>query len=167
MNKQEEIKYWIEQRMVAETRTKYAIERIKELAEAEKPKRRHGDFGIKIINEKEHYRRLIVNPANTTGLELYNEYGEVPPDHHAIDIKFGNIFDLMKDWDKDFEGFEIKVYQGGQFNIKIIDGDIQFYLSGHATANLSEAKEIWKQLGHAIISAKRSKYTTDVCSFTN
>lgn len=169
MNKMEEIKYWAEQRMVAETRTKYAIERIKELdqlAEAEKPKLRHGDFGIV---PKGGWKRIRLFKSAVPDLsdkpdsgenEDYNLYGICNTEDF---IKFGNIFGLMKDWSEDFKGFTVL----GQYNfvgwisIKNPDRIHLKIVGGESTYTEVELYELWCNLGHAIIELKRNKQKSE------
>lgn len=169
MNKQEETKYWVEQRMIAETRTKYAIERIKELdqlAEAEKPKRRHGDFGIvpeggwKRIRLFRSTDPCLPDKPDSGENEDYNPYGICNTEDF---IKFGNIFDLMEDWGKPFVRYEKKCQGGNTLVISqsfyVSDGiEFRINVGGcYATASIPEAEEIWRKLGHAIIELKRKK----------
>jgi len=122
---------------------------ISKLAEAEKPKRRHGDFGLEEDGETS-YPRLITNPASVTGLTVSNKYGEIPPGNKITTI-FGNIFDIMKDWGEDLEdgranidGFVIEICGD-----RIVIGGRRFLID--------QAEEFWHRLGQIIAMKKRKQ----------
>ena len=142
------------------------IELETQLAEAEKPKLRHGDCitqGVVpriVLNRKESKGQFASFSKAACDLNGFN-YAE----QHKCIVHF-NIFDLMKDWDKDFKNIVLENdYDGRVFLIqKSLLNERDIYLGtedrgkrmGVYLTN-KEAEEIWKQLGHAIIFARRSK----------
>lgn len=130
-----------------------------QLAEAEKPKLEHGDSVISKTGNciwlKDKKSTLRPNTRNGCCENLTAQH-----DSRSDDIFAFNIFDLMGNWDKDFEKWESSpAYKDAiQIMIEVVEGGIFFGNSGRAaTFELKDIIEIWKQLGHAIISAKRSK----------
>ncbi len=124
---------------------------LQQIAESEKPKSRHGDYGIETCGE-DTFLRLITNPASVTGLTVSNEYGEISPGNKITTV-FGNIFDLLKEWSKPFENF----YKYG-VRIEKSNSDKDIYLdSGGSHLALPEAEEVWLELGKAIFDLKRKQ----------
>ncbi len=128
-----------------------------QLAEAEKPKLRHGDFGVEKCKECT-YPRLITNPASVTGLTVSNEYGEIPPGNKITTV-FGNIFDLLKEWSEDLEKFEV-AGDCGVLNGAITSNNKDLWLkisSGSTVFTLEQIEEIWHKLGREIATLKRKQ----------
>jgi hypothetical protein len=74
--------------------------------EAEKPKLRHGDFGI----DKQGNLKVAMNDwsnrlssVGSASFAIDAEYGQAT----LPEVIFGNIFDLMKDWGEDLEEFNV------------------------------------------------------------
>ncbi len=68
------------------------LSQLKTELEAEKPKRRHGDFGMNMLL----FKRIVING------DIFNESGELvcsvdePIGNKCEEIWLGNIFDLLK-----------------------------------------------------------------------
>ena len=161
MNK-EEIEHELARARAAETTIKNnIIELLEQLVEAEKPKLRHGDFGI--VNRKGFYlndsSRTKVKPINMPVFEYENQsYDSYHSDYDNREVVFGNIFDLMKDWGKDLEEWESKpAYQDAiQIIMEVKFNGIFFGNSGNAaTFDLESITEIWRKLGQEIATLKR------------
>lgn len=159
MNKQELIAHFQEQKKIIEE--EIAFWQAQPDAEAEKPKYRHGDFGI-----EGRYPRLIINPANKTGLCMSNEYGEISPGNKITTI-FGNIFDLLSG---DFNGYEAVVMDSADGGDKILiehssrSKDKIFIgskLRGQRQLGIhlseSELQGFWIALGKALFGLKRKQ----------
>lgn len=134
-----------------------------QLAEAEKPELGHGDFGI-VPKGGWKRIRLFRNAEPDRGENRdYNPYGICNTEDF---ISFGNIFDLIKDWGKEFDRATIEVdYHKRKIVIeksKPTEG-IFMATAGEIGVHLaiSEAEEIWRKLGHAIIELKRKKQGAD------
>ncbi len=144
---------------------------LQQIAEAEKPKLRHGDFGIEVV-EGTSYQRLITNPANETGLNISNKYGEIPPGHKITTV-FGNVFDLLKEWSEDFNRYEevimdsadgcdmVIIEPSARSKDKIFVGSMlrgQRQLGIHLSE--SELQGFWMVLGTALFTLKRKQSLT-------
>lgn len=177
MNKQE-IECKLEQAIcIRDSINRQILEFESQLAEAEKSKLGHGDFGLWKFRPTNDPQKAIYIDRHGTKDTIYTDKDEwctnASDDDGSKLTKFGNIFDLMEGWDKDFKNVVMKnSYNDRVFLIqKSLLAEKDIYLGtedlGHKMGvylTISEAEEIWKQLGHAIISAKRSNR---VCSFTN
>jgi hypothetical protein len=169
MNKQELIAHFQEQKKVAEVEIAFWQAQPDDVPD--KPKLGHGDFGnldsygayaaVKCAHDISAKRGVILlvsrdglttTPANE---EIYiNQWH-----------KFGNIFDLMKDWSEDLTEFEKTCANGGTLRIEICGGKVQFCIRAvndyrYATASISQAEEIWRKLGQMIAYCKRTKGET-------
>jgi hypothetical protein len=112
--------------------------------EAEKPKLRHGDFGI---TNSGHYRAFLSEFVKgydwgkpTGDHKEYSEIGVMADEDFTV---FGNIFDLMEGWGEDLEEFNV----GGR-HFKINPGDPESFL---------QIEEIWHKLGALIMTHKRKQ----------
>ena len=118
-----------------------------QLAEAEKSKLGHGDFGI----DEDTKESILIAPSQLPAHPMmsYNDEtqpcGEVRDGRHVTRgiIKFGNIFDLMKEWGEDLEEFDV----GGR-HFKIYPEDPDSFL---------QIEEIWHKLGRMIFTRKRKQ----------
>ncbi len=117
-----------------------------QLAEAEKPKLGHGDFGI---SKRGNFIAIkSKSPDHHHGVEPFYEdcwsdghlYTERNPNDFIV---FGNIFDLMKEWGEDLEEFDV----GGR-HFKIYPEDPDSFL---------QIEEIWHKLGRMIFTRKRKQ----------
>lgn len=127
-----------------------------QLAEAEKPKLRHGDFGISDSGGARvilcyDFDKLITAGDGSVYPHEYEGYNPNPV--------LGNIFDLMKDWGKDFKGFTVlgQCNFVGWISIKNPDRIHLKIVGGESTYTEVELYEIWCNLGHALIELKRKK----------
>ncbi len=140
---------------------------LQKIAEAEKPKLGHGDFGI---TERRQFffndakRNLSDYYPNQPIFEYENREFDGGLDEAVLPIKFGNIFNLMEGWDKDFKNVVMKnSYDGRVFLIqKSLLAEKDIYLGtedlGHKMGvylTIAEAKEICHALGHAIVDNLR------------
>lgn len=133
-----------------------------QLAEAEKPKLGHGDV-IEWANKQIEGVRIAWKSSEPSVFETFDSSGKrkstASPNPVGNFTHYFNVFDLMEGWDKDFKKWESSpAYKDAiQIRIEMAEGGIFFGNSGNAaTFELKDIIEIWKQLGHAIISAKRS-----------
>jgi len=137
-----------------------------QLAEAEKPKFRHGDFGYD--KDGSACLALYAQGAETirraSGTYLYEREISHPTNYKIANIA-GNIFDLMKDWGKEWKAsWRSKDSQSGRGTAITIDIDksktaIWFGSCGGSTWYAPEViYEIWCKLGHALIELKRNKH---------
>jgi len=165
MNKQEELKYKIkvhEGAIALSTDTLVSLRA--ELAEAEKPKLGHGDFGVttkerpcggSFVAIRDSQRSRGLEPYFKDGLSDGSNYTKNNPDDYTI---LGNIFDLLKEWSEDLDEFEIQSKNCTKLIIKTFGEEgIQVDIS-HYTATLrtlSEAEEFWHKLGQLIATLKR------------
>lgn len=165
MNK-EQIQKELTRARAAETTIKNnIIELLEQLVEAEKPKLRHGDFGI----EDGKNPTMIVKEYNNWSGDLSSlcESFSVPqcnndPKEHGY-IIFGNIFDLLKEWSEDLEEWDTDQTASGMK----IDGErIKIYFctgvdctkeNDYYDCNLSGAEEIWRALGREIATLKKKQ----------
>ena len=163
MNKEEtqkEIQVHERIREITEEKLNTLNLQLRDLREAEKPKLRHGDFGI---NEAGSSRiALFQNGTTAAGknLGLRDDYCPTGIVNDSDITIFGNIFDLLKEWSEDFEDWESKpAYENAiQIIIETKFNGIFFGNSGNgATFNLENITEIWRKLGHAIAHLKRKK----------
>ena len=139
------------------TEIKIALDILADLDE--KPKLRHGDFGINDIG----FPRLILLSKDEEMLDagkLYCDAVDGGYAHPLPDPILGNIFDLLKEWSEPFEEWESKpAYEHAiQIIIETKFNGIFFGNSGNgATFNLENITEIWHKLGHAIAELKRKE----------
>ncbi len=133
---------------------------------AEKPKLGHGDFGLWKFRPTNDPKKAIYIDKHQTKDTIYTDKDEwcrnASDDDGRKLIKFGNIFDLMEGWDKDFETWESSpAYKDAiQIMIEVVEGGIFFGNSGNAaTFELKGIIEIWKKLGHAIVNNLRQTKT--------
>jgi hypothetical protein len=137
------------------------IERLREqLAEAEKPKLRHGDFGINKANNA----RIVLFQFGDSNSGKRDDFGPIGI-HSNTDIEpFGNIFDLLKEWSEDLEEFE------GAGDCQVLNGQItsnnkDIWLkisSGSTVFTLEQAEKIWHKLGQMIATLKRKQNKTEL-----
>lgn len=120
MNKKEElehkIKIYEQARQLAEEHLNEANLQLRDLCEAEKPKLRHGDFGMWDFGEKGHLVPAIYldvpssDGAKDSVFYAYESKGtggswcSDATENGKLTI-FGNIFDLMECWGKEFKGW--------------------------------------------------------------
>ena len=130
------------------------IERLREqLAEAEKPKLRHGDFGL----NKAGNSRLILFQFGDSNREKRKDYGPIGI-HSNTDIEpLGNIFDLLKEWSEDLEMWERPTKRHNKFVFKICGCTIDFHTNPYCSFIPDEAEEIWHKLGQMIATLKRKE----------
>jgi len=161
-----EIKHKLEQarmdRDLAHIQANKEIDRLEaQLAEAEKSKLRHGDFGL----NKNGKERITVfhSGEDGGGRDDYCSIGIVNDSDITI---FGNIFDLMKDWGKNFKNVVLEnSYDSRVFLIqKSLLNERDIYLGTEDRGKRmgvyltkSEAYEIWLKLGHALAELKKKK----------
>ncbi len=151
MTKQELIAHLQEQKKIIER--EIVFWQTQPDAEAEKPKLRHGDFGIEVV-EGTSYQRLITNPANETGLNISNEYGEIPPGHKITTV-FGNIFDLLKG--KDLTHFKLDVHHYSVNTVDFPHAPIHIAGNWHTEA---EAYKFWCDFGQMLMTHKKKQSLT-------
>ena len=137
-----------------------------QLAEAEKPKLGHGDFGP---NKEGKIEIVLWN--HVKGFDWSKPLGE-RRNYSDIGIMgekeitpFFNIFNLTADWDKDFknnwESGHANIGDKRRIVVDILGSDIFLGTVGDAGVFSPEtAYEIWKQLGHAIIQTKTKQGVT-------
>lgn len=134
-----------------------------ELAEAEKPKLQHGDFGT---NKDGDLRLVLAKTTGTLTLAGCCKIGscfETVEEIRKEGIIFGNIFDLMKGWGKPFERFGLKKQNDDEFYFHIESTgrkEVAFKLNNQGNwfyANEAELEEIWRELGHALMELKRKE----------
>ena len=165
MTKQELIAHFQEQKKIIER--EIVFWQAQPDAEAEKPKLRHGDFGIwngpkddEGWNTQEFIHLLSggkLRPADN--IEYYAKQTSEERNY----IILGNIFDLLKEWSEDFERFDIpkSTCNGGSLTINIRGGYIEFWVADEiCTTIFSEAYEAWCKLGHALMFLKRKQSLT-------
>ena len=120
---------------------------LEQIAEAEKPKLRHGDFGLDAgnlsggnwvhINGKTYYPSGVIS-------------GLSPTNNTILEEKIGNIFDLTKDWGEPFENY----YKYG-IRIEISNVDDIYIDAGGSHLTIPKAEEIWHKLGQVIAQTKK------------
>ena len=123
------------------------------LREAEKPKLRHGDFGLDYAKNPCIRIRL---PGKTTiaVADKDRTYGNDVGVVAIPKIIIGNIFDLLKEWSEDLEVWE-RPTGHNKFVFKICGCTIDFHTNSYCSFNLPEAEEIWHKLGQMIATLKR------------
>ena len=131
---------------------------------------RKGDFGMAprgLCNSDPH--PVSADPRNSDhdyGFWL-NEQGRqscayCSPNGLSV-IRYGNVFDMMKDWDKPFIGHAVNlaakgiVVQGPYVEIYACTNGVCRKEFGANEMTISEAEPFWHALGHAIVQAKRNK----------
>ena len=134
---------------------------VKEKADvgAEKPELGHGDFGV----DGEPY--VVVSQSTLPGSPkaiFASSMGLIKADENmSPDTRFGNIFKITKGWGEDFEEeWESKpAYKNAiQIIIKVMFNGIFFGNSRNgATFDLENITEIWRKLGHAIMTLKKKQ----------
>jgi hypothetical protein len=158
MNKTEELKQKLEQAKKDKESIQENIDWLeKKLAEAEKPKLRHGDWWMKgdslHIYMKEHHGRDFVAIGDCILTKIGSSYGGEPI--------LGNIIDDLKRNAEDLEKFD--VYGGGtRLFIRLQDNDIVFDIGGFTSTmhKINKATEIHQKLGQLIATAKRKQHET-------
>ncbi len=169
MNKQEinVIKRQIEacEQCLEMTKTKLITLR-EGLAEAEKPKPRHGNFGFGTTTDKwprltlESFKGEIFS-AGQLSCDTIGGKKQAHPEH-----VYGNIFTLLKEWGKDFKNVVFKnSFDSRVFLIqKSLLNERDIYLGTEDRGKRmgvyltkAEAKEIWMALGTAIFELKRKQ----------
>lgn len=156
MTKQELIDHFQEQKKVIEK--EIAFWQAQPDDEPEKPKLRHGDFGI---NEESNPRISLFSIGTDGGnREDYCLFGRCTNSDYPI---LGNIFDLLTEWSEPFVRY-VKKCRGG--NTLVIshssyapDG-IEFRINEggcYVTASIPESEEIWRKLGQLIMTPKRKE----------
>ncbi len=145
--------------------------RVRLEAEAKKPKLGHGDV-IEWANSQIKGVRIAWKSSEPSVFETFDSSGKrkgtASPNPVGNFMHFGNfmhyfnIFDLMKEWGKDFENWYSPVSISGvkRIKIRIINGNIHFgTLADGAEYSSENIYEIWKQLGHAIVDNLRQTKT--------
>ncbi len=126
---------------------------------------KHGDFGVwcngqtKFIVDNSHndlpHIHMLWRDMNCRNSWLRND--------QILNraIVYGNIFDIMKGWDKDFTGFNKEMHASG---VDAIGTHVRLYAcsGGHCTKvdsgirwNVTQAKQYMNAIGHAIAHIKR------------
>lgn len=155
MNK-EEIQKELTRARAAETTIKNnIIELLEQLVEAEKPKLRHGDFGL--CTRKDSKGGIVVINKRLGNPEPYFEdglcdgcnYTKKYPDDYII---FGNIFDLLKEWSEDLEEF---IYAGVDFAMRKNSLVIDINGESQTITGTDSQMEMWCKLGRLIMTLKR------------
>ena len=117
------------------------IERLREqLAEAEEPKIRHGDFGY----FKDRTPRICIMDS------IYDKEGRCgkscDTEYYSI---IGNIFDLLKQWSEDLDRTDIDGFVLEICGDRIVIGGRRFFIK--------QAEEFWNKLGSMIATLKRKQ----------
>ena len=124
-----------------------------QLAEAEKPKIRHGDFGLNKANNA----RIVLFQFGSSNSGEREDIGLIGI-HSKTDIEpIGNIFDLLKEWSEDLEKWERPTEKHNKFVFKICGCTIDFHTNPYCSFILSEAEEVWHKLGQMIATLKRKE----------
>ena len=130
---------------------------LKQIAEAEKPKLRHGDFGL-WVNEKDWF---VVDDSGDDRIYIHLLWAGKHDKRNQwrYDNKFlakatifGNIFDLLKEWSEDLEYFEFDVHHCEINTVEFPHAPIHIAGNWHT---LAEAEEIWHKLGRVIATLKK------------
>lgn len=124
-----------------------------ELAEAEKPKLGHGDFGI----GHGAFGRLTLKRLNgkmfSAGSGCCYDPDRGDKDHPRI--IFGNIFNLMKDWGKNLTEFELDVHKYFiDEHAGMSHAPIHIAGNWHTEA---EAYKFWCDFGQMLMTKKRKQ----------
>ncbi len=123
------------------------IDEADKMYEAEKSKLGHGDFGLWKFRPTNDPKKAIYIDKHQTKDTIYTDKDEwctnASDDDGRELIKFGNIFDLMKEWGEDLEEFDV----GGR-HFKIYPEDPDSFL---------QIEEIWHKLGRMIFTRKRKQ----------
>ncbi len=137
--------------LIKECAEERLAELLPQLAEAEKLKPEHGDFGIEdledggfptvIIRETQFGDPSILRSIRET--HSCNSSNRTHPRYSHSYAIYGNIFKLMEEWGKDLEEFDV----GGR-HFKIYPGDPDSFL---------QIEEIWHKLGRLIFAYKRKQ----------
>lgn len=121
-----------------------------QLAEAEKPKLRHGDFGYSEAGDS--CLALLAQRPRTmrraSSRYLYEE--TIHNSNFLITNCLGNIFDLLKEWSEDVGDIFLH-------GIRIERSCVNEVFIGRGDTHLTlvEAEEIWHKLGQKIATLKR------------
>lgn len=141
---------------------------LKQLAEAEKPKLGHGDFGI--LDDYGPY--MAVGCASDFQVKrneilLASSGGLTPtPANEEVFLNqwhfFGNIFKIMEGWGEPLGKYEKKCRGGNTLIISrshiAPSAAIEFRINKngcYATADIPQAEEIWCKLGHLLMTLKK------------
>ena len=172
MTKQELIAHFQEQKKIIER--EIVFWQAQPDAEAEKPKRRHGDFGI---TNAGHYRIFLSKCVEgfdwskpVGGHQEYSEIGVIGDEDFTV---LGNIFDLLKEQSVDFNRYEevimdsadgcdmVIIEPSARSKDKIFVGSMlrgQRQLGIHLSE--SELQGFWMVLGTALFTLKRKQSLT-------
>ena len=125
-----------------------AIEELRDqVAKVEKPKLRHGDFGY---CDEPCYPCIVLNDGKLA--TAFRVIDDDEPDRPTV--IFGNIFDLMKGWDKDFEEFTLDV---NHYSINPSDfAHAPVHIAGNWHTE-AEAYKFWCDFGQMLMTLKRKK----------
>lgn len=159
MNKQE-IEHKLEQARKDERAINdNIIKLLEQLAEAEKPKLRHGDFGIEdgkfptVILQENQFGDLSNLRSIREGHSCSSSNKTRPEYHHSYTI-FGNIFDLMKDWGEGLEHFTLDV---NHYSINPVDfAHAPIHIAGNWHTE-AEAYKFWCDFGQMLMTLKRKQ----------
>ncbi len=148
MTKQELIAHFQEQKKIIEREIVFWLAQPD--AEAEKPKRRHGDFGY---SDKPIYPRIVLNDNKLA--TAYHVIDDNKSDRPTV--IFGNIFDLLKEWSEDLEYFEFDIHRCEINTMEFPHAPIHFAGNWHT---LSEIEEIRDKTSRVIATLKRKQSLT-------
>ncbi len=158
MTKQELIAHFQEQKKIIER--EIVFWQAQPDAEAEKPKLRHGDFGITTKERTEAGGFVTIQsrpysgapePYFKDGLSDGGEYAKKHPEDYTI---FGNIFGLLKEQSVDLTFFAFDVHHCEINTVDFPHAPIHFAGNWHT---LSEIEEIHHKLGRVIATLKRKQ----------
>lgn len=144
-----------------DTLTENILELQKQLAKAEKPKLRHGDFGV------ETHPFVVIEQASLYGSPkaFYSDQsGQIEANKNmSYSLCLGNIFDLLKKWNEDLEEFEIKGAGEALLKARIACDRKSFIFTLYDGSKSSPivisipAEEIWHKFGQLIATLKKKK----------
>ena len=129
-----------------------AIEELRDqVAKVEKPKLRHGDFGYDgtgscLVAKRNNILEWYGSKSGAGEEATIKDFGRI-----AV---FGNIFDLMKGWDKDFEEFTLDVNHYSINPSDFTHAPVHIAGNWHTEA---EAYKFWCDFGQMLMTLKRKK----------
>ena len=127
------------------------------LAEPEKPKLRHGDFGLEENNSPTIILRETQygDPSDLRSIReghSCQSSNRTKPEYCHIYLILGNIFDLLKEWSEDLEEF---TYAGVHFRMKGRVLEISIHDEMMTITGLESQMEAWTKFGRLIATLKR------------
>ena len=154
MNK-EELEHKLEQAKTNSFEINKQVQQLeKQLRDVEKPKLRHGDFGIDTDDEKGCGSFIVMEQSTLFGTPkafFENQMGRINADESmSSDLRLGNIFDLLKEWGEDLEEREVA-------GIRISVRNDCIFVGEYRLSTPEKQELFWKTIAQEYLTLKRKE----------